>query len=124
MSALYPLTLALASLCPAAGGGEVVPGRDGRYEFDSSVEGKEWKGVLGVEEPLIIRFESGGVVCHTVLGETWRSMKWWQVGNTIYIGVDKEHPDIRGVVRDDRLVGEWYMARNENWDMHLKRTGP
>jgi hypothetical protein len=126
MSALYPLTLALASLCPAAGGEETVPGRDGRYEFAGPMDlaGTVWKGDMNPNGFLILRFERDGTVCYTYSGGTWHNGNWKQDGDVLNMVIGGAHVKFRAVIRGDQITGEGINDAKDRRRLNVKYVGP
>ena len=126
MSALYLLTLVLASLCPGAGGGEAVPGRDGRYEFAGPMDlaGTVWKGDMNPNGFLILRFERDGTVCYTYSGGTWHNGNWKQDGDVLNMVIGGAHVKFRAVIRGAQITGEGINDAQDRRRLNVKYVGP
>jgi hypothetical protein len=126
MTTIYPLALFVATLGPAAPGGDGIPGRDGSYELTGteSVEGTMWRGETTPGAIFIVRFERGGILCYTSPSGTWRNGTWKQNGSAIYLEMNQKYAEYRGVIRGDRIAGEAGNVNGDNWTWDVKRDGP
>jgi hypothetical protein len=123
---LHPLTLALASLCPAASGDAALPGRDGRYEFAGprDLAGTVWKGDMNPDGFLTLRFERDGNVCYTYSGGTWQNGNWKQDGDVLTMVIGGAHVKFRAVIRGDHITGEGVNDSQTRRRLNVKYVGP
>lgn len=122
---LTPFVFLMVSLVPGSGD-DNFPGRDGAIQFEGQeLLDTEWKGTLGaMGQPIVIRFERGGVACMTMRGRTMRSMSWNQQGSVLSMKATNGYSEFRLVLDGQRLSGEGHSRGGQHWAMDLKYAGP